>query len=649
MVIKRLALYNFGVYEGENIFQLHGEKPVVLIGGLNGRGKTTFLEAVLIALYGVNSFAYQESQYKKQNQYGRYLKSFVNRNSASKECFVELEFEMEDSDRDTYVIKREWNGSGERVRENISVTKNNRPNEFLAKNWAMFIEDVLPSRLSNFFFFDGEKIAELALDNSDEKMKESVKAMLGLTVLDSLDGDLSRIISRLNKKNAGNGSLEKLESLRTQKEKSQVDLEKIDSDIYHYNEKIKQLQDKIESLNVEFSVKGGDAARHREELLKKAASVSADLTHENDRLISYAADILPLCLVKDFLCDINENAKREQKNQLSTEVLSQISLLYEQFGDESVDVNHFVSFVKKELSGHNSEGVFNLSNNDLILLQGLLDGKLDEQKKAMEAGLQRQNNLEKTANETESYLSADVDEQELKTIQNSIKKLEKEQVDIKIQLSILNQKRTNINGAYLKASSEFSKYVSIVLHDLEVSDSDERTIKYAYMAKEILKQYKVKLQAKKVRHFGDVVTICYKQLANKKTLISNVKMDPFSLQLTYVNGNGIEIPKEKLSAGEKQLMVISLLWALAQCSKKKLPVIIDTPLSRMDSEHRTALIKNYFPNASNQTIILSTDTEITNEYYQMLKDNIGDEFYLEYHEDTQSTTIHRGYFQGKNA
>ena len=93
-------------------------------------------------------------------------------------------------------------------------------------------------------------------------------------------------------------------------------------------------------------------------------------------------------------------------------------------------------------------------------------------------------------------------------------------------------------------------------------------------------------------------------------------------------------------------MVISILWALAICSKKKLPVIIDTPLSRLDSLHRAALIKTYFPNAGEQTIILSTDSEIDSKYYQLMKDDIGDEFTLIYDERTKSTSIERGYLIG---
>lgn len=125
-------------------------------------------------------------------------------------------------------------------------------------------------------------------------------------------------------------------------------------------------------------------------------------------------------------------------------------------------------------------------------------------------------------------------------------------------------------------------------------------------------------------------------------------MDAETLNVKYMSENGHEVPKESLSAGEQQLMVISILWALAICSKKKLPVIIDTPLSRLDSLHRTALITTYFPNAGEQTIILSTDSEIDASYYELMKDNVGDEFTLEYDEISKSTSIKKGYLIGAN-
>ena len=97
MIIKKLVLHNFGVYASTNVFEFKGNKPIVLIGGMNGRGKTTFLEAVLLALYGSNSFAYNESNYKS---YGQYLKSFVNVSDKTLETYIDLEFSMDNKDNE---------------------------------------------------------------------------------------------------------------------------------------------------------------------------------------------------------------------------------------------------------------------------------------------------------------------------------------------------------------------------------------------------------------------------------------------------------------------------------------------------------------------------------------------------------------------
>lgn len=170
-------------------------------------------------------------------------------------------------------------------------------------------------------------------------------------------------------------------------------------------------------------------------------------------------------------------------------------------------------------------------------------------------------------------------------------------------------------------------------------------MKYSNLALRILNEYSVALQSRKARALSETITACYKKLASKKNLIERIEMDPETLDVHYFGEDGMIVDQGSLSAGEKQLMVISILWALAICSKKKLPVIIDTPLSRLDSTHRAALVTTYFPQASEQTIILSTDSEIDRHYYDMMQEYIGDEFTLNYSEETKSTTISRGYFQ----
>ena len=119
MIINCLTLHNFGVYAGTNTFTFHGKQPIVLIGGLNGRGKTTFLEAVLLALYGSNSFAFRESGFKS---YSKYLNSYINRNDGTLHTFVEIMFSVQEDKENTYIVNRSWD-RGERIREKIKTLR----------------------------------------------------------------------------------------------------------------------------------------------------------------------------------------------------------------------------------------------------------------------------------------------------------------------------------------------------------------------------------------------------------------------------------------------------------------------------------------------------------------------------------------------
>ena len=90
-------------------------------------------------------------------------------------------------------------------------------------------------------------------------------------------------------------------------------------------------------------------------------------------------------------------------------------------------------------------------------------------------------------------------------------------------------------------------------------------------------------------------------------------------------------------------MAVSLLWGLIRASGRSLPIIIDTPLGRLDSKHRENLVERYFPNVSHQVLLLSTDEEIDETYYPKLKRHIGRSYTMEYNEDMLSTRISPGY------
>ena len=651
MIIKKLILHNFGVYAGSNTFEFHAKKPIVLIGGLNGRGKTTFLEAVLLALYGKNSFAYSEND---NQTYGQYLRSFVNVSDGSKETFLELTFYMSKDKDEEYRIRREWNGNSIRTIEKVFVYKDNAFNQFLTDNWAMFMENVLPSALSSFFFFDGEKIATLAGENTSEQMKESIKALLGIKVLDHLENDLARVISRTAKNSVNKKESEELEVLRNRKERALESLAKEDAKIEALMRTISDIQKKRDKTNEQYIAMGGDIMTQRQELVEKRAALRTQLNSINDELLMASASELPLLLVKDLLINVREEAEIEQNHKTMAVAIKRMlkdlpeySMSKGIIDSRRYDIEDFLLYFDSKYQKKTEADVFNLSDSSLGQLQLLLDERLREKKLLIIDVKEKLYKVQKELDQIDSYLSVDIDEKAISSLYKKLVKYDHSITENEVKLEVEQENRKTINYEANLATSEFNKRVESYLKKVELNDDGDRIIKYANLANIIIEKYKVALQKSKVEEVAATMTDCYKKLASKKTLIEKIDMDPVTLDMIYYNSNKEIVPRKSLSAGEKQMMVIALLWSLAICSKKRLPVIIDTPLSRLDSLHRQSLINVYFPKASDQTIILSTDSEIDSYYYQMMQNDIGDEFTLVYDEEAKATSIKTGYFMGE--
>ena len=646
MIINQLTMHNFGVYAETNTFEFSHKKPIVLIGGMNGRGKTTFLEAILLSLYGTNSIAYKESKYRSYNQY---LRSYVNKSASNQTTYVELEFVLNESSNDIYTVRREWDALTKITKETISVWQNGEYNDFLTENWAMFIENILPNALSSFYFFDGEKIAELAVDNTSNQLKESIKSMLGITILDVLKNDLSRIIRRTEKRKKGEDSNKQLENLRRERDQAVAELESIDVHISKISSEVTKMQKNIEELHKQYEQKGGKVIEQRQALMQKRAKMKTDITNNTENLIKMATSELPILLVKDLVSKIKLQAEDEHNDLIMQQALEQLDIYLEAFrkenGKSAEESQEFINFVRKKIKADEADMIYEMSDHEIFQINELLESSLQNSFDNTKVLFKQKKLLKRQLDEIDNYLTLEINEEELTRIYNQIKLKEKELIKVQVELSKLQQKRSSVNAVVITKTAEFKRDVETYLKKVELKDDVDRMLKYSNMAIDILDKYEVKLQEKKTDALGETITQCYKRLANKKNMIQKITIDPVTLELKYLDENGEEVLKDSLSAGEKQLMIIAILWALALCSKKKLPVIIDTPLSRLDSQHRTSVITTYFPNASEQIIILSTDTEIDRSYYDMIQDSIGDEFTLEYNEETKSTSIKKGYFQ----
>lgn len=646
MRIRKLVLHNFGVYSGINTFEFTHNEPVVLISGLNGRGKTTFLEAVLLALYGSNSFAFKESKFRSYNQY---LKSYTNTMDGTYTSSVEIEFEIMGSKLEVFQVRREWNSQG-KTEELIHVKKDGEYSDFLTNNWAMFIENQIPSALSNFYFFDGEKISELAVDQTGEQVKESIRAMLGMTVLDTLKNDLEKNNKMLLKMKKGKENVDQLNELKELKDEKENNLIELNAELSKKTEKLESCKEENLELQNKYEIKGGEILEAKQQLIENRANLITAIETKQEELIELASTALPMLMVRDLLGEIKLQSEDEHNDFVMNEALEQINEYLDVFVQKDKESANgskkFVEFLKSEFAGNQNESIYNLSDHALFQNNDLIDNKLNYYADLTKKTILEKENLINKKEEIDNYLAIDTNDKELQSIYTQIQKNEKEISDINLEILGVKTKIDVAASELNKATNEYNKYVEAYLKNEEMVDDIERKIKYINISLNILEKYSVELQKNKTSVLANTITDCYKQLSNKKTLIQRVDMDPKTLDIKYISYDEKEVQKDSLSAGEKQLMVISILWALAICSKKALPVIIDTPLSRMDSMHRTTIVSTYFPQASDQTIILSTDTEIDQNYYELIKDSVGDEYTLVYDEETKSTSIKKGYLLG---
>ena len=204
----------------------------------------------------------------------------------------------------------------------------------------------------------------------------------------------------------------------------------------------------------------------------------------------------------------------------------------------------------------------------------------------------------------------------------------------------------NQNNALFRLENKYKKQFDEKVDDLQASSKQKNQLQRIKRTEKILAEYKLQITKRSIKSFEVVIAQKFKYLLRKDSLISSISIDDKNFSIEAINSKDQKIPLNDLSAGERQLLAISILWALSEISKSNVPVIIDTPLGRLDSKHRKQLITKYFPEAGAQTVILSTDEEIIGEYHQSLKPYIGQEYLCEENDNNESGKIVKGYFHG---
>lgn len=654
MLIKYIKVHNFGVYSGTHTVDLSitdKEKPIILIGGLNGRGKTTLLEAITLALYGNNSFNFIESGLSYQN----YLSKYVNKNDGSLEAFVEISFDISQNDISTnYIIRRQWNLKTKNINEKIIIFKNGISNPSLTKYWRTFVEDIMPSSVARFSIFDGEKITQYFSDNSDEQVKLAIKTFLGLDVIDRIIDDLKRIVKQHHIKDKK--YFEESQEMVNLKEKIDIINNEIQSntqEIAHLTSLMTQNKEKLRKAEESFYKSGGVITDERNQIAYKRENLIKEKNELFEQLLEIAAGELPLVFTLPLLREIYTSVKKENENRINAIAMQKIIDLRDDLkrlftGDKAVTekLNNYFESISTQVEDFNP--VFNLSSTAFEQLSYLYKERLVNKANSVKAMLEQYKKIESEISELDLLLSMEMDTNTADKLLEMIKTLTKDITICEEGIEKYNQENERLSKELAIAEHELLKLTELALGKIEEQDDAIRVVRYANLSIDVMKEYRERLKMLKIDTISNTITDCFHAIIGKNSLVERIEIEPKTLNVIMINNDNEVLLKSKVSAGELQIYYISILWALSICANKQFPVIIDTPLARLDTKHRFKMIKNYLPMASDQTIVFSTDSEIVNEYYYEISKYVSQKYLLYFDEDTQSTKIEKGYFKEVN-
>jgi DNA sulfur modification protein DndD len=664
MILKRLILENYCLFAGHHEFDLEPRikygavRPIILFGGKNGAGKTTFLSAIQLAFYGRQSIGDRVTE----KEYHLALRNRVHRNNQTDRrasfAKVGLKFELVvQGEKSEYYIERSWTaGDDSGLQEFFKVERNGKKLEDVSREHLQsFVADIVPERLSQLFFFDGEKIKSIAEDiSSNASISEAIQTLLGFDVVKSLQSDLGIYRSRLLK-NANPSAYDK-ETADVESELARLNAEKarLVTEERHQQTMVDGIKTEIARLQKHLSQKGGTYADQQasnnaraSELESRHAALVAQVRNECDSPLSFAlCPTLSLRLVGELEAESALRNFRILDGELSR--LQQDVLASAAKKLPATQGQQLAGFLEQELVRYrdarrpSSEVVelHALSERDAALTVEFLTKQAPASAKRLHAGLAE---LEEVTRELRIVRTDLEQAPEQLVLQDTFAELSARNQDLGRTEEVKRKVTEQLRQVELAIANKEREKAKIESRLSEAKDVAHKTATIEKL-NTALTNYMNRLTQAKIAQLQSEVTECYNRLARKSDFVRRIEINPESFSVAVIDKFGRSVPKEDLSSGEKQIFAISMLWGLARTSGRPLPVVIDTPLGRLDSDHRKNLIQNYFPHAGHQVLLLSTDTEVDVDLFNKLSPAVSHCYHLKYDQEEARTTAAEEYF-----
>ena len=660
MLIQRIKISNYKTYLSLDLdLTVDDDRPIILIGGANGGGKTTLFEAISGALYGL----------KIENK--EHFMELLNQgalNTAKPEISLQITFVGKVlGQQQKYILKRVYqlNPQGKPL-ESVSLNMNGNmyvygtmtaPKDRVKAEQVInkIIKANLPQELSQYFLFDAMQSSELLKKNVfAQTIRDNFENVLGFKKY----LQLKRAAEKLQQEWAqqrleAEKEAQEYNELCAQKDKLTADL---NTCIAEQDTKYKYLA----SVEVEYK-RAKDGAQEASALNKKIQELASKIDDIVKRAATYAEDLkafvdnieidlfLPK-LVANLAQEINnilhikEQLQKENTGAYPLETLKDVTnkiityLKDLSLCSESVDEEQVVSHIVAIQNSTNKEDPFGyLDEAEVTALSNLVKRTgsnqfiaLDRQRQELEIQLSTLDNL-RSQKQTLEQTQAGGNEyliQNYEAAQKQIEKLKGQEATLKADIQRLEKR----------------------IHQFDVQIQQEPDIKFDTLVKlkplfekiadSLLKKKKAQIESEMQQQLNKLL-VSYKGHVAKVELSDSIEQ--FNIKLYHTAGN--EISLNQLNAASKQIFIQVLLKVLRNLGDYNPPVMIDTVMGVLDNESRDALMEEYFPQLAEQTILLCTTSEIrTDSDYIKLEPFISKTYTLHRNVEAQNTTVEDGYF-----
>ena len=654
MIIKSLTLNNFRVFNGVNDISLaptSDDKSIILFGGLNGAGKTSILTGVRVALYGRAAFGFNMTTTEYQEQLSALIHkgNGMQHNNAS----VELVFTYsQQGEENEYKVIRCWKRG---QKDKLSLYKNEVQESALGyEQCQAFLNELIPIGVADLFFFDGEKIADLAEDQSGAVLQTAVRRLLGIDVIERLKNDLNIFLKPHQNQSMPEKVKNEIDQFEQKRKYHEDSYDTLINDADDLVNPITAIKNDIRNAENDVMNLGGAWAKTKSQEEAKVKELQLTKANLESSIRKEMESALPLTLAKNTLSGLlktlDGEAETKQKQAFITEFEKyKAQLLDSLSGDASAKQSAETAievclnnYQKTEDSLERKTLQLDLSERERGQIVHQIEVSAPKSRKEFEKLKSQLNSVEFALDGAAINIARAPDESRVADKLKDIADLN----EAKTKAILARNSKLTDAKSVIERAVELAKNIQKIHDKYKSASNVTEAVTNAQNTNSLLEMFAKELTEIRVKQLETEFIISYQKLARKDDLEISARINTTTFDVELIDEHQNTINRKELSAGEKQIYAIAILEALGKTSGRKLPIIIDTPLGRLDSHHRDKLIERYFPNASHQVIILSTDTEVDENYFSQGKfaNSISHAFEIQFNGETKASKLAEGYF-----